>query len=272
MAFNLKPPAEGSGDFTPYVKYNAKAGRWYYRNEGSSEDLEIVNPVFAFDLARIQTGWIFYAAGQAPQRVADPGPGVVAEKPPGGLAYKRGFWVKIWNQETGVREFSSCAAAVVGPICEMYNTFEELGGQYPGQAMVCQCVKVVPVKGKKDTNYAPVFELKGWRSVPQFAHHAAPAQPEPRPQAPPRPTEPRVDDSGSRAWQFFRNKLTAEGMNAQEIQAAWKRSFEAYFGFAYDPTRPSPIQWDGFVQDGFERKAPELAAPGTVMPEDDIPF
>ena len=46
MPLNL---SVGDGDFTPYIKYNAKAGRWYVKPEGATEEVEIVNPALAFD-------------------------------------------------------------------------------------------------------------------------------------------------------------------------------------------------------------------------------
>jgi hypothetical protein len=271
MAFNLKP-SDGDGEFVPYVKYNAKAGRWFFRNEGHVEELEIVAPTFHIDMAHIETGWIFYASGQAPIRVADPGPGQMAEKPAGGLAYKRGFWVKVWSSQTGVREFSSCAAAVIGPICEMYNLFEAQSAAHPGQVMVCQCVRVAPVKGKKDTNYAPVFELKGWQACPHFNHAGPVNQQRPAAQQPAQPrAEASADDPGSRAWQKFLAQKRTENVPQDQITAAWKRAFEDYFGTTYNPRFPNAAQWEAFVKDDF-RVLPELAPAGSAVPEDQIPF
>jgi hypothetical protein len=268
MAFNLKP--SGSEEFTPYVKYNAKAGRWFFKNEDRPEELEIVAPTFHFDMDNIQTGWIFYAAGSAPIKVPDPGPGVAADKPAGGLAYKRGFWVTVWSAQTGVREFSSCAAAVIGPICEMYNRYEAERAQHPGQAMVCQCVRVAPVKGKKDTNYSPVFELKGWQACPHF-HQAAPVNQGPPVQQP--VPQDRSLEPGTRAWGKFAEQKRVLGMQGPQIAQAWKQAFESYFGQAYDPKWPNEAQWNEFVKDNFQCLPPvPLDPPGTAMSEDEIPF
>ena len=59
-------PSGGSGDFVLYIKYNAKAGRWYskYDEEG---DKEVSDMTAVFDLANIKTGQIKFAAGQAPK-------------------------------------------------------------------------------------------------------------------------------------------------------------------------------------------------------------
>ena len=60
-----------NGSSRPYVKYNAKSGRWSRRGE-NGEDVDIANPTFAADMANIQTGWMRFREGQAPDRVLDP--------------------------------------------------------------------------------------------------------------------------------------------------------------------------------------------------------
>jgi hypothetical protein len=62
MPLNL---TTSEGEFTPYIKYNAKAGRFYVRPDGGTEDVEISNPVLAFDMANIKTGWIYSRREQA---------------------------------------------------------------------------------------------------------------------------------------------------------------------------------------------------------------
>ena len=46
------------GSFKPYVKYNAKADKWFVPSEG--DDLEIDRPTFAADFANIRTGWLCF--------------------------------------------------------------------------------------------------------------------------------------------------------------------------------------------------------------------
>ena len=60
----------GSGSSRPYVKYNAKAGRWYIR--GESDDVEIQPPTFIIDFDNIVSGWFLFREGQAPDRALDP--------------------------------------------------------------------------------------------------------------------------------------------------------------------------------------------------------
>ena len=59
-----------SGSFKPYVKYNAKADKWFI--PGENGDHEIGRPTFAADFANICVGWFRFREGQAPDRVIDP--------------------------------------------------------------------------------------------------------------------------------------------------------------------------------------------------------
>ena len=61
----------GSGIAKPFVKFNAKADKWFVRSpEGG--DQEIARPTFLLDLKNIRTGWLRFREGQAPERVIDP--------------------------------------------------------------------------------------------------------------------------------------------------------------------------------------------------------
>ena len=53
MSLNLST----GGDFSPFLKYNAKAGRWFVRGENGT-DVEIEHPRFAIDLENIRQGWL----------------------------------------------------------------------------------------------------------------------------------------------------------------------------------------------------------------------
>jgi hypothetical protein len=168
------------GDFVPYIKYNAKAGRWYVKQEGSSEDIEIVNPALAFDLANIRTGWLFYSEGSGPEKVWDPSPAQMAPRPPGPRKFKRGFEVMVYGNaavgkvKLGLREFSSTAANVIGAMLRMYNEYEEHAEENKGKVPVFACKGVKPITGAYGVNYEPQFELQTWvdRSrVPEFDKH-----------------------------------------------------------------------------------------------------
>lgn len=177
MPLNL---SVSDGDFTPYIKYNAKAGRWYVKPEGATEEVEIINPALAFDMANIKTGWLFYAEGSGPEKIWDPSPSQMAAKPPGPRKFKRGFEVMVFGnamvegKKLGLREFSSTAANVIGAILRMYNEYEAGMGANPGKVPVYTCKGVKAITGAYGVNYEPQFVLQAWveRSrVPDFEKH-----------------------------------------------------------------------------------------------------
>jgi hypothetical protein len=176
MPLNL---STSEGEFAPYIKYNAKAGRFYIRPDGGTEDVEISNPVLAFDMANIKTGWIYFAEGTGPEKVWDPSNDHPAPKPPGPKKFKRGFEVQTFSnalipgtkQKIGLREFSSTAGNVISAIVEMYAEFEAGAVANKGKVPAFHCTGVKPVAGAFGTNYEPLFELKQWveRSrIPEF--------------------------------------------------------------------------------------------------------
>ena len=69
----------GSGIAKPFVKFNAKADKWFVRSpEGG--DQEIARPTFLLDLKNIRTGWLRFREGQAPERRARPHPRALMAK------------------------------------------------------------------------------------------------------------------------------------------------------------------------------------------------
>lgn len=181
MPLNL---SVGDGDFTHYIKYNAKAGRFYAKPEGSDE-VEIMNPSLAFDMANIKTGWLFYPEGSAPQKVWDATSSQAAPRPTGPQKWKRGFEVMVFGnalipgsqQKLGLREFSSTAGNVISAILRMHAEYEAGLAQNPNKVPVYGCDSVKPITGAYGVNYEPLFVLKSWvdrAKVPDFDKHAAP--------------------------------------------------------------------------------------------------
>jgi hypothetical protein len=69
----MSNPAGGDGNFTVYVKYNAKAGRWYTKEDKpEATEYEVTNMTAMFDIPNIRTGWFLFAAGVAPAKTFDP--------------------------------------------------------------------------------------------------------------------------------------------------------------------------------------------------------
>ena len=168
------------GDITPYIKYNAKAGRWYVKPEGKTDEVEIDKPRLAFDMANIRTGWIFYQEGSGPEKVWDPNNKQEAPRPPGPKKFKRGFEVMVFGADNipgvgqlGLREFSSTAANCITAILGMYADYEAGMAANPGAVPFYQSLGVKPVQGAYGTNYEPQFVLKAWvlrAKIPAFTH------------------------------------------------------------------------------------------------------
>lgn len=186
MPLNL---SVSEGEFTPYLKYNAKAGRFYVKPEGATEEVEIVNPVLAFDMENIKTGWLFYAEGSGPEKIWDVSASQAAPRPAGPKKFKRGFEVMVignaivpgTTKQLGLREFSSTAGNVISAILRMYAEYEAGAAANPGCVPVYACTGVKPITGAYGVNYEPLFTLKQWapRSrVPSFDEHIR-SMPEP---------------------------------------------------------------------------------------------
>ena len=167
MPLNL----HNAGEYTPYLKFNAKSGRFIARYEGSKEDVDLKLPMqVAFDFAAIRTGWIKFPEIGPPVKKFDPSLAVVAICPEG-EGFKRGFQVHVYipTHKLALREWTSTAGAAIGPIMQMYEAWEQHGNF--GEAPVYRCTGVEAVKGVHGTNYTPVFEFDKWTArdkVPGF--------------------------------------------------------------------------------------------------------
>ena len=162
MALNLN---SGGGDFSPYVKFNAKVGRWF-KKEGDVE-IEITNPTFIADFANIQTGWFLYEEGQAPNVVFDDSLSSVSEKPTD--KHKRGFKIPLFSEKSfgGYVEFASASTNVCNIINSLYVDYEKDAPSNKGKLPVIQCTGNTPQKGKYGTNYSPILSIVKWVDIPQ---------------------------------------------------------------------------------------------------------
>lgn len=165
MAFMSTPT--GGGDFTVYVKYNAKAGRFYTKkDEPDAEEFEVTNMTAIFDMDNIQTGWFLFAPGVAPVKHMDPSLSEPAPSP--GEGFKRGFQLNVFSDKNllGVREFSSTAGAVIDAMNELHDHWLANKDANAGKLPVVKCVGVSPVTNKHGTNYKPQFEIVAWKDRP----------------------------------------------------------------------------------------------------------
>lgn len=165
----------GSGVAKPFVKYNAKADKWFVRSpEGG--DQEIQRPTFLLDLKNIRTGWLRFMEGQAPERVIDPSLDHVAVRP--GEDFKRGFVVAAFSPKFfgGAVEFSSASNHLSNAIRDLYEAFTEQSGkpENRGKVPVVACTGAETMKDKFGTNYRPKLELVRWVDRPAELPDASP--------------------------------------------------------------------------------------------------
>jgi hypothetical protein len=192
-------PSGGGGDFITYLKFNAKAGRWYTKNDDGDE--YEVKPGFSaiFDLENIRTGYMKFAAGMAPDFVYDSTAGAMdADQPDDG--YKRGFTVHVFSPKAlgGVREISSTAGVFNNAMNQLYGEYEAGLADNAGNLPVVQVQDATAVESKHGTNYAPVLKLIKWAARPDDLPNDTPKQaPKAAPKAaaaPAKEAEPEMAD------------------------------------------------------------------------------
>lgn len=179
MALNI---VSQGGDFDPYVKYNAKAGRWYIKGENG--EVEVQNPVFVADFANIKTGWLLFLEGQAPDKVWDVSLTQPAPKPSD--AHKRGFGLRLFSKTSfgGVVDLSGASMHLNGSINDLYTAYEVAPEAKQGLLPVVKFAGATPMKDKMGTNYKPNFVIEKWVARPaefdgdtaQAVQSQAPAQ------------------------------------------------------------------------------------------------
>ncbi len=178
MAFMTN--TSSGGNFKVFVKYNAKAGRFYTKaDEQGSEEYEVTNFTAVFDMDGLKTGWFLFAPGVAPVKNMDPSLSEASAKP--GDGFKRGFELDVYSDKNlgGVREFASTAGAVIDAMNDLHDHWEAGRATNPGKSPVVKCVGVVPVTNKHGTNYRPQFEIVSWADRPAEFEAAGAAAPSP---------------------------------------------------------------------------------------------
>ena len=186
---NLNP---GGGDFNPYLKYNAKAGRFYVKDpkDINGGEVEVVNLRMAIDFDNVKQGWLLYQEGAAPQRLWDVN-GVRQPRPADiGLAkWKEGFEVAIYGGDViqalgdklGLREFGGSSGSLINAILKAYAQYSAGRAANPGAVPIYTTTGTVPIKSKNGTNYEPVFVLEKWvprAAIPAF-DGVKPSSPQP---------------------------------------------------------------------------------------------
>ena len=168
MPLNLR---SNSGAFVPFMKYNAKSGRFSARFKDVQGDIELPLPLrLAFDFDNIQTGWVHFSQqGGPPDVVWDPTLAQESQAPSD--KHKRGFRVLAYgtqqaagarNERIGLREIMANSGIFIEAINAMYGEYEAGKQSNPDQLPVFQCSFTETIKGMHGVNYRPVFTLERW--------------------------------------------------------------------------------------------------------------
>jgi len=204
MALGIQTETSGGGDFSPIVKYDARAGRMFRvdRTQDSggawqTDNVEITNGFQAvFDLENIEVGWALFAAGSPPSfalaKLGQPMPARPTSE------HKNAFRVmlKLGKAVGGdVREMAAQSKAVIGAMDKLHDAYsaglKDNAGKLPVVAMTGSVPIVSTGQGKSSTNYQPVFEIVKWVDRPaELSGGVAPvgaAPVAPAPVAPPAP-------------------------------------------------------------------------------------
>jgi len=162
----------GDGTFTPYAKFDARAGRWF--TKGTDGDIDITDGFTAvFDLDQIEVGWMMFASGVAPIYVTQDINLGVPPKPASG-DFKQGFKLNIALPGSiaggGAREVSSTARAMIAVIDRLHTEFLESNERSPGKLPVLKLngTTVVETTGPQGVTrtYSPKLTIPSWVDRP----------------------------------------------------------------------------------------------------------
>ena len=170
-----------TGDFTPFVKYNAKAGRWYVRKD--EQEVEVESPVFVADLANARKAWMWFMEGQAPNIEYFPDLTAQVAKP--SENHKLGISVNLFSEKSfgGVVKMESNSINTCSALSELYDLYEAAPESKQGKLPVVKVEGAEPIKGNYGTNYKPKFKIEKWVDRPaafdeQSTPEAPPSAPE----------------------------------------------------------------------------------------------
>lgn len=166
MGFMQTMSGDGA-DFKVYVKYNAKAGRWYTKEDKpEATDFEVADMTAVFDFKSLKTGWFLFAPGVAPVKQLNDELRHWAVKP--SPDFKQGFQIDVFSNKNllGLREFASTAGAVIEAMNNVYDDYDSSPESKTGKLPIVKCTDVRPIVSKHGTNYQPVLVITGWTERP----------------------------------------------------------------------------------------------------------
>ena len=163
----------GSASLKNYVKFNAKADKWFARG-ADGEEVEVQRPGFVIDLDNIATGWLLFREGQAPERVMDPSIDQPAPSP--GEGFKRGFVVMTFSPKFfgGAAEFAGTSVHLSNAIKDIYAQYDAERANHRGELPVIACTGSEAMKDRYGTNYRPAFKIAQWVERPKELPNRSP--------------------------------------------------------------------------------------------------
>lgn len=174
FGFSTEPCA--GGDFLPVLKYDARAGRFFRVdrvNTGGgfvSEQVDVTHGFKAvFDLENIETGWINFNTGGAPDFQLVPMGQPLPTRPSEGHKNGVRLMVKLGKEVGGekpIREVSATARAFLSGLEALYLDYQAQRAGHEGKLPIVTLETTVPIKtgqgAQQSTNYQPRFKIVGW--------------------------------------------------------------------------------------------------------------
>lgn len=173
MAFGINLDSV-SGNITPIVKYDARAGRMQRvdREDGISTPYDITNNFRAvFDLENVEYGWLAFSASGPDFKLVRLGEALPA-KPSENHRQGVRLRLKLASDCGGdVRELATVARVALRGLDELHTRYEAEKANHPVVSLpIVTLAKTIPVTSgsgaQKSTNYQPVFEIVGWAPRP----------------------------------------------------------------------------------------------------------
>lgn len=187
MALGFNYSSGGGGDIIPFVKFDARAGRFFRRDRSqdssgsyTNNDVDITSNFKAvLDMENVEVGFMKFGNGAAPEfalvRLGEPMP-----NKPGAEGFKQGarLMMKLHADCGGdVREISGNAAAFLKGVDELHTQYEQQKAANKGKLPIVTLKTTIPITSgsgqKKSTNYQPVFEIVGWAARPVDLVHVS---------------------------------------------------------------------------------------------------
>ena len=184
LGFPTETTSASGGDFTPIIKYDARAGRIFRidrvdTGDGyANEQIDITATFKAvFDFETVLTGWMLFMPGAAPSfslvHLNPDNQTPLPDRPSAEHKHGTKTMIKLskaCGDDKPVREIAGNSKAWVGSYEKLYAQYRSERHKYPGKLPVVVLASTDPVtsgNGKqKSTNYHPNWRIDGWVDRP----------------------------------------------------------------------------------------------------------